>query len=167
MEQWGSLQMTPKRGGVGSQQAGGPGCYLEKQGQTEEIDWTWIKTNAKACKPCIWAVTIKDRASRSRRVIFHSNLAPVRPHLESCVKTGQLQHKKGVQRRPAKIIRGLDRTYEERLGELVYLIRGYREVGPRIWGSLNTRTGCPRMLWNLHPWRCLRLDGTWVWNPRR
>lgn len=77
-------------------------------------------------------------------MIFHSSFASVRPHLEKCIKTEQLQHKKeGVWRRPTKIIRGLDRTCEERLGELVYLIRGYREAGPR--------TGCPRILWNLHP----------------
>lgn len=96
-------------------------------------DWTQTKTKGKACKPRIWAVIIKDRASRPRRVIFHFSLAPVRPHLETCVQTGQLQHKKeGVQRRPAKIIRGLDhRTCEERLGELMYLTRGYREARSR------------------------------------
>lgn len=123
-----------------------------------------LNKNKWTVKPSIWAVMIKDRASRSRRVIFHSSLAPVRPYLESFVKSGQLQHnKEGVYRKPDKILGGLGhRTCEERLGELMYLIRGYREAGSKTWGWLNTRTGCPRMLWNLHPSRCLRLLKTWV-----
>lgn len=33
-----SFPMTPNRGGLGSQHAGGQGCYLEEPGQTEVLN---------------------------------------------------------------------------------------------------------------------------------
>lgn len=119
------------------------------------------KKNGKVCKSCILGCINKDGASRSRIVIFHPYLALVRPHMECCAQSGQPQHKKEkVQRKPAKIVRGLDhRTCEERLRELVS-DQGIQRRWSQITRCLNTGTGCPKTLWNLHPWRCLGLDWT-------
>ena len=32
-----------------------------------------------------------------------------------------------------------------------------------VWGWPNTGTGCPEMLWSLHPWRYSKAAWTWSW----
>ncbi|PKU49198.1 rna-directed dna polymerase from mobile element jockey- hypothetical protein [Limosa lapponica baueri] len=62
----------------------------------------------------------RSMASRSREMILHLDSALMRPHLEYCIQLWVLQHKKDplecVQRRPTKMIRGMEPiSCEERL----------------------------------------------------